>query len=138
MTWSKLREFVLPIGIIGCLLVFLVPVLGMTVIGIALIPIVAVLIPILWLLGYLAGAHAIAWRVASAFRELSQSLATKLVVTVGGVAILALLNFVPVIGWLINFLVVLLGLGAIAALLIARVPEGWTTRALSGPGETAG
>ena len=41
-----------------------------------------------------------------------------------GLVAFAILNFIPFLGWLINLAVVLLGLGAIAALIAGRLLGG--------------
>lgn len=102
-------------------LIGLVPVSAITIVGIPLIPIVVLAIIALWTVGYLLGVYVLAWRVASGFRDLAPNTGTRLVVVVIGLAVAAILNFIPFLGWLVNLALVLLGMGGIAALLLARL-----------------
>ncbi|MCI5076466.1 hypothetical protein [Oricola sp.] len=95
----------------------LVPVSAMTLVGIPLIPIVVLLIVLGWTFAYVLGAYALSLRVATAFWEVSESTVAQLLVLAVGLLVLAVLNFIPIAGWLVNFTIVLLGLGAIVRLL---------------------
>lgn len=100
------------LGLVGlATLAGLVPVSGMTIIGLPLVPIVVLAIVLAWIGGYLLGAYALAWRVAVAFAGPSDTMAVRLLVLAAGLVVLALLNFIPFLGWLLNVLVVLLGIG---------------------------
>lgn len=92
-----------------------IPVAGMTLIGAPLIPLLLAALVVVWFLAWLAGAYALSWRIAGAFRPLDESLLTRLIVIVGGAVVLALVNYIPVVGWLINLATTFLGLGAVAA-----------------------
>lgn len=96
-------------------LVGLVPVSAVTLIGIPFVPIVIFAIVIFWIAAYLLGAYALSWRVATAFRPFDTTMVNRLIVIGVGIVVLAVLNFIPFLGWLINLAVVFLGLGAIAA-----------------------
>jgi hypothetical protein len=110
------------LGFLGVSTLFgLVPVSGMTIVGIPLIPVIILAIIALWMLGYLFGVYAIAWRIGSAFRTLPETLASRLAVIAIGLIVAAILNFIPFLGWLVNLAVMLLGLGAITALTTARL-----------------
>ena len=107
------------LGILGLsMLIGLVPVSAMTLIGIPFIPVILLASVILWILGYLLGAYAVAVRVAGAFRDEPSTPLAKVIVLIFGLVVIAALNFVPVVGWLINLLVVFLGLGAIMAHIV--------------------
>lgn len=117
------------LGVLGLgALVGLVPVVAMTLIGIPLIPILVLAIVSLWTVGYLLGAYVLSWRVATALGQVEPSLAIRLTVIAAGLVVLALLNFTPVVGWLINLIVVFLGLGGMVdwtlhALIERRPPK---------------
>lgn len=113
------------------MLLGIVPVSAMTLVAIPPIPIVILAVVLAWTIGYLLGAYVIAWRVASAFAGPPQTTAMRLGALAICLVVLALLNFVPVIGWLVNLLVVFLGLGAFvsrgAAMIADRAPAAATT-----------
>lgn len=114
-------------GALGlAMLIGIVPVSAMTLVAIPLIPIVILAVVLAWTIGYLLGAYVVAWRVASAFAGAPQTTAMRLGALAICLIVLALLNFVPVIGWLVNLLVVFLGLGAFvsrgAAMIADRTP----------------
>lgn len=110
------------LGVLGlATLVGLVPVSAMTLVGIPLIPVILLAIVALWIVGYLLGVYALAWRIAVALRPLEPTLAVRLAVIAVGLVVAATLNFIPFLGWLINLLLIFLGLGAIAAWLFRRL-----------------
>lgn len=114
------------LGVIGlATLVGLVPVSAMTLVGLPLIPVILLAILTLWIVGYLLGVYALAWRVAGSFRPLEPTLMMRLAVIAVGLVVAATLNFIPFVGWLINLLLIFLGLGAVAA---------WAMRRLAGSG----
>ena len=102
----------------------------MTLVAIPLIPIVILAVVLAWTAGYLLGAYVIAWRIASAFAGPPQTTAMRLGALAICLVVLALLNFVPVVGWLVNLLVVFLGLGAFvsrgASMIADRAPAAAT------------
>ncbi len=102
-------------------LVGLIPVSIITLVGIPLIPLVLLAIALAWMLGYLLGLYALAMRVAEAFRGQPESPAGKLLTLAVGLLLAALINFIPIAGWLINLAVVFLGLGAISWDLCLRL-----------------
>ncbi|RUT31429.1 hypothetical protein EMQ25_11310 [Arsenicitalea aurantiaca] len=106
------------------MLIGLVPVSAMTLVGILLIPIVILFIILVWTAGYLLGVHAVSWRVSKAFSLAPTRLAGQLAVLAIGLVVFAVLNFIPVLGWLANLVVIFLGLGAMlqrgATLIIDR------------------
>ena len=99
----------------------LVPVSAMTIVGAPLIPIVILAIVAFWTLGYLLGAYAVFWRIAGAFGTVSETTGMKLFVIGVGLAILAILNFIPILGWLINLAIIFIGLGSITIALIGKL-----------------
>ena len=101
----------------------LVPVSAMTLIGIPLIPLVLLAIVALWISGYLVGVYAVAWRLAGGVRALPGTMPAQLSVVVIGLIVAASLNFIPFAGWLINFGLMLLGLGGIATEVLARLSD---------------
>lgn len=104
-------------GLIGMgMLIGLVPVAAMTLVGIPLIPFVILAAIVLWTLGYLLGAYSVSVRAAKSFREIPETMAGRLVILALGLAVIATLNFIPIIGWLINLAIVFIGLGAIVSL----------------------
>jgi hypothetical protein len=114
---SPVRSITL--GVLGLsMLIGLVPVSAMALIGIPFIPVILLAAIVLWIAGYLLGAYAVAVRVAGAFRDEPGTPAAKVFVLILGLVVIAALNFVPVIGWLINLVIVFLGLGAIMAHIV--------------------
>jgi hypothetical protein len=107
------------LGILGLsMLIGLVPVSAMTLIGIPFIPVILLAAVVLWIAGYLLGAYAVAVRVAGAFRDEPKTPVAKVLILILGLVVIAALNFVPVVGWLINLVIVFLGLGAITAHIV--------------------
>lgn len=119
----------LAFGFLGlAMLIGLVPVSAMTLIGIPFVPIVILAIVVLWILAYLLGTYALAWRVAGGFRPVEPTMVSRLIVIAIGIVVLAILNFIPFLGWLINLVIVFFGLGAI----IAHGAEGLLARRSGG------
>ena len=115
-------------GVIGLsMLLGMVPILAMTIVGLPLLPFIALAILIIWTLGYLLGGYAIAMRMWLAFGKSDDpSLIARLGALTAAVIVVALLNYIPFFGWFVNFTLVLLGVGAMANgvfLLILDGPE---------------
>jgi len=113
-------------GLALSMLFGLIPVSALTLIGIPLIPVVILLILVVWIVGYLLGVYAVAWRISAAFSSTHPGLAGQLLVLTLGLLVFALLNFVPFLGWVANLLVIFLGLGALlqrAATLVGNRPD---------------
>lgn len=112
-------------GFLGLAFVIgLVPASILTLVGLPLVPIVLLAIFALWLLGYLLGTYAVSTRVWTAFSnddQLATSMARNLIVLAAGLVALAVLNFIPIVGWLINLAVMFLGLGSITLLTLERL-----------------
>jgi hypothetical protein len=105
---------IMALGVLGLsMAIGLVPVSGMTLVGIPLIPVAILITFVLWIVGYVVGAYSVGMRMIAGFRDGSASTASKLLVLVVAVTVLSLLNFIPILGWLINLAVLFLGLGAI-------------------------
>ncbi|MDI3338067.1 hypothetical protein QKW60_16790 [Defluviimonas aestuarii] len=110
-------------GVVGLAILFgMVPVSAMTVIGLPLVPIVILTIIALWVLGYVLGTYAVAMRLAGAFgpgdapERIGELGLLALTLTVA-----AVLNFIPVLGWVLNFGLVLFGIGAMASAVFERL-----------------
>ncbi|MGB7305171.1 MAG: hypothetical protein WBD13_12890 [Burkholderiaceae bacterium] len=106
-------------------LVGLLPVSAITIIGIPLVPAVILAIAVAWVLGYLLGSFSLAMRIALAFNLTVQSAGGKLLTLAVALTVLAVLNFIPFVGWLINLAIVLLGLGAMTVTLMRKLD--WAT-----------
>lgn len=116
-------------GVLGiATLMGLVPVAVMTVIGLPLVPIVVLAILVVWTLGYVFGAYAVALRLYLAFGGHQDPKPGLRIFLLGcGVLAFSLLNFVPVLGWMVNLVLVLFGIGALSTgvlrVLAARIPQ---------------
>ncbi len=117
------------LGVLGLsMLMGLVPVAVMTVIGLPFVPIVGLAILVVWTLGYVFGAYVVAMRLYLALgpRE-DPGLGLRIVLLGVAVLVFSLLNFVPVLGWMVNFLLVLFGIGTLSTgilrALVARLPQ---------------
>ncbi|WP_439154274.1 hypothetical protein [Yoonia sp.] len=111
------------LGIVGLSMLFgLIPITALTIVGIPFVPFGILLIILAWTLGYLLAAYAIAMRVmAAAGGPADPSLLIRLVVLAVAVCVVTLLNFIPFVGWIINYTLVLLGVGAMTAALFNRL-----------------
>lgn len=102
-------------------LVGLVPVAAMSVVGLPLLPIALLVVLLGWLLGYLLGAYVVAMGVARAVGlGDTPALPVRLAVLAGAITVAALLNFVPVLGWVLNVALVFFGLGAMTEGVLRR------------------
>lgn len=111
------------LGIGGLSAVFgLVPVTALTVAGLPFVPVAVLLVLVVWNLGYLLAAFALALWVLRAITGASDpSLPVKLAAIAVVIPFLALLNFIPVLGWVVNYTLVLLGVGGVSAVLYDRL-----------------
>lgn len=124
VTRQPLQTFLL--GVIGLSALFgMVPVAAFTVIGLPFIPFALLLIVVAWTLGYLLAAYAVARRMLQAFDgPADPTIAVKLVAVAFAILVVAILNFVPFLGWVVNYTLVLLGVGAMTAgLLSLFIPD---------------
>jgi hypothetical protein len=103
------------LGIIGLSMLFgLVPITALTIIGLPFVPIAILMIVVAWTFGYALAAYAVSMRVWSAFGgEAEPSNVARLLVFAAAITFIALLNFIPFVGWVANYTLVLLGIGAI-------------------------
>ncbi|MBC7739008.1 MAG: hypothetical protein H7245_17750 [Candidatus Saccharibacteria bacterium] len=108
-------------GFLGLACLFgLVPVGAMTIIGLPLVPFVLLAVIVLWTLAYLLGAYALALRVVQAAGVTQEpGVWGRVGALTGGLIVVALLNFIPVVGWMINLTLVLWGLGAMVLMMVA-------------------
>ena len=108
-------------GLIGMATLYgMVPVGVMTIVGLPLIPIIILAIVIFWMFGYILGTYVVFWRVAGSLGISSEKIGTRLLVIGVGLIILGMIKFIPVIGWLANLAVVLIGAGAITILILRK------------------
>jgi hypothetical protein len=103
------------IGMLGLSMLFgMVPVATMTVVGLPFIPIVVAAIILGWILGYTLGAYTISLWIWQAFGGAdTPTQLQRLVALALSVVVLVILNFIPFVGWVANYTLVLLGIGAI-------------------------
>ncbi len=116
-------------GVLGLAVLFgLIPIAFMTILGIPLLPVVLLALVIAWTVGYAFGVYILAMRVWVGMGGDEPSMPGRLAVYAAGILIVALLNVVPFLGWVINFTLVLFGIGALAmpafAALFAPRPRG--------------
>ncbi len=110
-------------GVIGLSMLFgLVPISALTIVGIPLVPVVLLAIIVIWTLGYVLGAYALAMGVlrGTGAAEIP-AIWMRLLVLLAGVTLVALLNFIPFLGWMANFALVLIGIGAMTMALFNRM-----------------
>ncbi|WP_299706765.1 hypothetical protein [uncultured Tateyamaria sp.] len=113
-------------GVVGLSILFgAVPVTGLTIVGIPFVPVAILSIVLVWTLAYALGAYAVAMRVWIGLGgEVDPHNVTRLVVFAAAIIAVALLNFIPFVGWVANYTLVLLGVGAMThAALLALVPD---------------
>lgn len=119
VTRQPLQTFLL--GVIGLSALFgMVPVTALTVIGLPFVPFALLLIIVAWTLGYLLAAYAIAYRLWVAFDGGdTPSMVMRLVMIALAIVVVAVLNFIPFVGWVVNYTLVLLGVGAMTAAMLS-------------------
>lgn len=103
------------LGVIGLSMLFgMIPIVALTLVGLPFVPIVLLAIVVVWTLGYALGAYSVAMRlwlgIGGGAAEPS-NIARLLVLAVAIICV-ALLNFIPFVGWVVNYTLVLLGIGA--------------------------
>jgi hypothetical protein len=111
------------LGVVGLSMLFgMVPIIALTLFGIPLLPIVLLAIITVWTFGYALGAYAVAQRMMQAFggKEEANSL-IRLGAFAGVLIMVAILNFIPFLGWIINYTLVLLGIGAMTGAVFNRM-----------------
>ncbi|MCZ4273486.1 hypothetical protein [Maritalea porphyrae] len=108
-------------GMLGvAMFIGLIPVLGVTLIGIPLIPVAIVMMIVSVFLGYIAGAWFLAARVLEAFGFEGDTLAKRAIAMVAGIILAFILGLIPFIGWLIGLLIGFIGLGGILFAYVGR------------------
>ena len=91
----------------------LVLVTALTIIGLPFVPIAILVIIATWFLGYALGAYSVAMRLWVGLGGADDpSNMTRLALLGGAIIFVALLNFIPFVGWVVNYTLVLLGVGA--------------------------
>ncbi len=124
ITQQPLQSFLL--GVVGLSALFgMVPITGLTLIGLPFVPFAMLMILVAWTLGYVLAAYAIARRLLLAFDgPPDPSLAVNILIVALAVGAVGILNFVPFLGWVVNFTLVLLGVGSMTGWLLARfIPD---------------
>lgn len=113
------------LGVVGLsAAIGLAPVSALTVIGLPLLPFVILAVVLLWTLGYLLGTYIVALRFWQALGgQAGPGLGPRLAALAAGLAVMAMLNFIPVVGWIANFALVLLGIGGLTLALAATLPR---------------
>lgn len=118
---SKMRRSIatapgqtLLLGVIGLSVLFgMVPIVALTIAGLPFVPVVLLAIVVLWTLGYALGAYSVAMRLWSGLGGHSEpGNIIRLSVFAAAIIFVALLNFIPFVGWMANYTLVLLGIGA--------------------------
>lgn len=102
-------------------LVGALPVAAITLVGIPLLPVLLLGLVVVWTLGYGLGVHVVATRLWRAFDGVSDGIGTKLATLAAALVAIVALNFIPVVGWLVNLAVLLLGIGAMTLETSARL-----------------
>jgi cytoskeletal protein CcmA (bactofilin family) len=106
-------------GLIGlATLLGLVPLAAISIVGIPLIPILIPILALVAAFAWLLGAYTLSHRVFRTFGAGLTSMGTRLLVFIIGVLVLAGLNAVPVLGWLLNAFASLIGFGALQMRLV--------------------
>jgi hypothetical protein len=86
----------------------------MTILGLPLLPVILLAIVVIWMLGYAFGVYILSLRVWSGLGGVDPATPVRLAVFAAGLLAAALLNVIPFAGWVVNFTLVLFGLGALA------------------------
>ncbi|MEO0936526.1 MAG: hypothetical protein AAFY38_00055 [Pseudomonadota bacterium] len=107
------------LGVVGLSLLFgAVPVVALTIVGLPLVPILLLLIVAAWTFSYALGAYAIATRLWFGLGgDADPGMLVRLIILALAIIAIALLNFIPFVGWVVNYTLVLLGLGAMTRLV---------------------
>ena len=104
------------LGVIGLSMLFgMVPITAMTIIGIPFVPIAVLAIVVAWTLGYALAVYSVAMRVWAAFGgDAEPGNISRLLVFAAAITCIAALNFIPFVGWVVNYTLVLVGIGALS------------------------
>lgn len=111
------------LGVLGLSVLFgMVPITAMTIIGLPFAPIALLGIVVVWTLGYALGAYSVAMRIWAGFGgETEPSNVSRILIFAAAITFIALLNFIPFVGWIANYTLVLLGIGAMTNALFLRL-----------------
>lgn len=107
------------IGVMGLSILFgLMPVTSLTIVGLPFIPFVVLAIILGWTLGFILGAYTVSLWVWQAFGGTdTPTQLQRLVALALASVVLGILNFIPFVGWVANYTLILLGVGAITKML---------------------
>lgn len=110
-------------GVIGLSILFgMVPITGMTIVGLPFVPITLLAIVVAWTFGYALGAYTVAMRLWHAFGgDPEPGNISRLLCFAGVIIAIALLNFIPFVGWVANYTLVLLGTGAMVRAVLLHI-----------------
>ena len=123
------RSFLLGVGGLS-VLCGLVPITALTVVGLPFVPVVLLAIVVAWMLGYALGTYSVAMRIWAGFgHEADPSNTAHLLVFAAALGVVALLNFIPFVGWVVNYTLVLLGVGAMTGAACRRMTGGFERNA---------
>ncbi len=113
----------LVLGVLGLAVLFgLVPITALTFIGLPFVPIAILAIVVFWTLGYALGAYSVAMRLWHAFiGDQLPGMIVRLSIYAAAIILVALLNFIPFVGWVVNYTLVLLGIGAMTHAILQRL-----------------
>lgn len=110
------------LGFLGLATLFgIVPVAVVTVVGIPLLPFAVLLILLAWTLGYLLGAYVLVDRMLRSVSDDGVGMVGRIGALAAVLLLFSLLNFIPVLGWMINVALMLFGLGALVRPLLFRL-----------------
>ena len=107
------------LGVIGLSMLFgMVPIIALTIVGLPAVPIALLAIIVAWVLGYALGAYSIAMRIWLGFGgDKNLGNLGRILVSAAAIIFIALLNFIPFIGWVANYTLVLLGVGGLTTVV---------------------
>lgn len=111
------------LGVIGLSMMFgMVLIVALTVVGLPFVPIIVLGILVAWVFGYALGAYGVAMRIWSGFGGADDpSTLARLLIFAAAIIIVGLLNFIPFVGWIVNYTLVLLGVGALTRALFQKL-----------------
>lgn len=111
------------LGVIGLSMLFgSVPITALTIVGLPIVPIALLAIVVAWTLGYALGAYAVAMRLWTGLGgDPAVGNLGRLLVFAAVIVLVALLNFIPFVGWVANYTLALLGIGAMTHAVFSAV-----------------
>ncbi|TPW28782.1 polymer-forming cytoskeletal protein [Martelella alba] len=105
------------------MLIGTIPLAAMTLIGIPLIPIFALILIVGWNIAVIMAVYALSWSLARAIKPFEPTLIAKLIASAIGFIILSLTSLFWIGGWLIYLVIVLLGMGAMMVICAQGMKE---------------